>query len=259
MAGYQGNGTFAFTYNWVNDAANGIPITTSRMDGQFNDAVSGFDLVICRDGQSTITGDIPWGGFRLTGLGAATTAGDALSYGGTAVLGATTFTDVVTGQALVDISGAAAGQIKFPATQNSSADVNTLDDYEEGAWTPAIAFGGAAVGVTYNYQVGTYVKIGKQVSITCAISLTSKGSSTGALSITGLPFPAQTLTNQRATLAVLVDSMTGISGSLSAQIASAASAASVFYCGTGSATAIADTNCNNNAFIGFSGVYHTAT
>ena len=27
--------------------------------------------------------------------------------------------------------------IIFPATQNASSDVNTLDDYEEGTWTPA--------------------------------------------------------------------------------------------------------------------------
>src|SRR6478609_9592360 len=51
MAGFNGSGQFSFTYNWVNDAANGVPITASRMDGQFNDAVSGFDLCITRDGQ----------------------------------------------------------------------------------------------------------------------------------------------------------------------------------------------------------------
>ncbi len=39
--------------------------------------------------------------------------------------------------------------IKFPATQVSSADVNQLDDYEEGTWTPATMFGGAAVDVAY--------------------------------------------------------------------------------------------------------------
>ena len=33
---------------------------------------------------------------------------------------------------LTDISAATSGQIKFPATQNASADANTLDDYEEG-------------------------------------------------------------------------------------------------------------------------------
>lgn len=51
MAGWDGNGLFTFTYNWVNDAANGIPITASRMDGQFNDAVSGFDNCLTRDNQ----------------------------------------------------------------------------------------------------------------------------------------------------------------------------------------------------------------
>src|SRR4051794_8182039 len=38
--------------------------------------------------------------------------------------------------ALLDISGSGGGQIKFPGTQNPSADANTLDDYEEQAWTP---------------------------------------------------------------------------------------------------------------------------
>ena len=32
----------------------------------------------------------------------------------------------------------AAGQIKFPSTQNASADANTLDDYEEGTFTPVV-------------------------------------------------------------------------------------------------------------------------
>ncbi len=51
MAGWDGNGLFTFTYNWVNDAANGVPITASRMDGQFNDAISGFDNCLTRDNQ----------------------------------------------------------------------------------------------------------------------------------------------------------------------------------------------------------------
>jgi len=44
-------------------------------------------------------------------------------------------------QKLLDISGASAGQIKFPATQNASADANTLDDYEEGTWTAVLSDG----------------------------------------------------------------------------------------------------------------------
>lgn len=51
MAGFDGNGNFSFTYLWVNDAANGIPITASRMDTEFGNATSGFDLCITRDNQ----------------------------------------------------------------------------------------------------------------------------------------------------------------------------------------------------------------
>lgn len=81
-----------------------------------------------------------------------------------------------------------AGKVKFPATQSASADVNTLDDYEEGAWTPIVAFGGASVGITYTHQIGIYTKIGRVVFIQFDVLLSDNGSSTGAMSITGLPF-----------------------------------------------------------------------
>ena len=89
---------------------------------------------------------------------------------------------------LTDISAATSGQIKFPATQNASSDANTLDDYEEGTWTPAVTFGGAAVGVTYGASnAGQYVKVGRMMTVCGILELTSKGSSTGNISITGLP------------------------------------------------------------------------
>ena len=90
----------------------------------------------------------------------------------------------------VSVTGAispAAG-IKFPATQNAIADVNTLDDYEEGAFTPSLLFGGAAVGMTYTQQSGTYTKKGREFTCIIAINLSAKGSSTGAATISGLPF-----------------------------------------------------------------------
>jgi hypothetical protein len=80
------------------------------------------------------------------------------------------------------------GQLKFPVTQVASADPNTLDDYEEGTWTMGVAFGGASVGVTTVANTGTYTKIGRQVTVNGYLQLTSKGSSTGAARITGLPF-----------------------------------------------------------------------
>jgi hypothetical protein len=84
--------------------------------------------------------------------------------------------------------------ITFPASQSASSDANTLDDYEEGTFTAGIAFGGAAVGVTYDSTpTCTYTKIGRQVTVTGRVGLSSKGSSTGDATITGLPFtPANT-------------------------------------------------------------------
>jgi hypothetical protein len=80
------------------------------------------------------------------------------------------------------------GQIKFPATANPSADANTLDDYEEDVWTPTLKFGGATTGITYTTQVGHYIKVGGKFFGWGRIDLSSKGSATGAATITGLPF-----------------------------------------------------------------------
>jgi hypothetical protein len=73
-----------------------------------------------------------------------------------------------------------------------------LDDYEQGTWTMGISFGGSSVGVTYSANTGSYTKIGRQVTVTGLCILTSKGSSTGAAYITGLPF---TIGNASANLA----------------------------------------------------------
>ena len=78
-----------------------------------------------------------------------------------------------------------ASGIQFPATQVASADANTLDDYEEGTWTPSL--GG---NTTYSAQAGTYTKIGRQVVLNFAVAVTTLG--TGSQStISGLPFTSQ--------------------------------------------------------------------
>lgn len=88
-------------------------------------------------------------------------------------------TPTITG--LITASG---GQIAFPATQSASADANTLDDYEEGTWTPAV--GGTA---TYTTQTGVYTKIGRVVYIYCSLTINAIGTGS-ATTISGLPFTA---------------------------------------------------------------------
>lgn len=74
-----------------------------------------------------------------------------------------------------------------------SVAANELDDYEEGTWTPGFAFGGASVGISYTHRVGTYTKIGNLVVATAYVLITSKGSSVGDATITGLPFTSNNI------------------------------------------------------------------
>lgn len=110
-----------------------------------------------------------------------------------AVIGGTTpaagtFT-TLTDTGLLDISGAAAGQIKFPATQNASADANTLDDYEEGTWSPTIRGDSVAGTQTYSTQTGRYTKIGRLVMVEATIIMSAKDAATaGNLQVGGFPF-----------------------------------------------------------------------
>ena len=78
--------------------------------------------------------------------------------------------------------------IKFPVSQVASSDANTLDDYEEGTWTPGINLLGT-VSVTQNAQA-VYTKIGNMVTVSFAISVSSNDTTqdTSAVYITGLPF-----------------------------------------------------------------------
>ena len=79
--------------------------------------------------------------------------------------------------------------ITFPATQSASTDANTLDDYEEGTWTPGASFGGGTTGITYHADNGgRYTRVGSLVTLTGYLRLSNKGSSTGTARITGLPF-----------------------------------------------------------------------
>lgn len=101
----------------------------------------------------------------------------------------------------LDISGSmniSSQGLKFPATFVSSSDLNTLDDYEEGTWTPSFNtnVGGS---FTYGTQVGTYTKVGNRVTVSFNVTLTngtygSQGSTTG-LTVGNLPFAARNITN----------------------------------------------------------------
>jgi hypothetical protein len=81
--------------------------------------------------------------------------------------------------------------ITFPATQVPSADANTLDDYEEGTWTPVIT---SATGSITSYTVtsATYTKIGRSVTVNLYFTITNNGTGATRIDITNsLPFATQ--------------------------------------------------------------------
>ena len=80
--------------------------------------------------------------------------------------------------------------ISFPATQSAQSDANTLDDYEEGTWTPSITGDGTAfAGTTYTARAGKYVKVGDVVWVSYDITVDNAGTLNNAgASISGIPF-----------------------------------------------------------------------
>lgn len=78
---------------------------------------------------------------------------------------------------------------KFTATQS------LVDSFVKSTWTPAVTFGGASVGVTYATRSGTHAIRGKICTAYAEITLSSKGSSVGAATITGLPIAADVNSN----------------------------------------------------------------
>lgn len=116
---------------------------------------------------------------------ASVAATGALSAATAAIAGATSIGGLLT---------VSSGQIAFPATQNASTDAHTLDDYEEGTFTPTLhtVSGTDLSSVTYDTQIGTYIKIGRQVHVVVTLktdAVTVGGATTG-LCVSGLPFAA---------------------------------------------------------------------
>lgn len=73
---FNGSGTFLRVRNWVNDAASGIKIRADRHDSEDDNFASGLSQCITKDGQTTITANLPMATYRHTGVGAATATTD---------------------------------------------------------------------------------------------------------------------------------------------------------------------------------------
>lgn len=149
--------------------------------------------------------------------------------------------------------------LAFPAVQVSSANANTLDDYEEGTFTPSLTFGGAAVGMTYGTQAGSYTKIGNLVTVQIRLVLTAKGSSTGAAIITGLPFASANDAHVCGGPIVVGANFSGLTSPPFAYILANTTAANLADWGATGAVNMDDTNVNATTSLELVATYRTAS
>lgn len=120
------------------------------------------------------------------------------------------------------------------------------------SWTPVLAFGGGSTGITYSTQVGRYTRIGNLAFLTCKITLTNKGSSTGAAQITGFPLTA-IATSGEVALAVRFGVIT-FADQMVARIGAGGSTINLEQAPTGSAlTVLTDTAFANTSTVTISG------
>ena len=76
-----------------------------------------------------------------------------------------------------------------------TASANALDDYEEGTWTPTYIGSTTNPSVTYDIQLGKYVKVGGLVHAAFVLRSDAVSGGSGSLFVSGLPFAGATLTN----------------------------------------------------------------
>jgi hypothetical protein len=120
------------------------------------------------------------------------------------------------GQLIANVSSGSSGRsnfqanwVNFPSVQVASADANTLDDYEEGAF--AVAITPASGSVTMNFTVLQYTKVGRLVTVTGECNALSVSTPGGAVTIGNLPFPnsGNSQRSSRTTFYVRASSFTG--------------------------------------------------
>jgi hypothetical protein len=117
---FNGSGTYTLPGAAL---TTGATVSSTENNTFRNDVATAFNKTLTRDGQAVATANLPMGGFKLTGLGAATTAGEALSYGQAASVSDLAYTGTLTGGTGVVNLGS--GQLYKDASGNLGVGTTT--------------------------------------------------------------------------------------------------------------------------------------
>jgi hypothetical protein len=154
-----GNGLGVVDF-YGNDTTSNTPILLARVGGVASGIHSAGD-----NPTDVIFETTPDGTETIAEAGRITQAGSYVLKGGTT-------------------TAAAGVGIIFPATQVASANANSLDDYEEGTWTPV---DGSGAGLSFTVLDARYTKIGRMVECYAQINYPATANGNNA-AIGGLPF-----------------------------------------------------------------------
>lgn len=77
---FNGSGTFNRLYNWVADKAASVKILAQRMDDEMDGFATGLSNCMTKDGQQTVTADIPMATHKFTGLSVGAAAGNSVRF-----------------------------------------------------------------------------------------------------------------------------------------------------------------------------------
>jgi hypothetical protein len=150
------------------------------------------------------------------------------------------------------VIGTAGKGIDFSADPSAAGMTSELlDDYEEGTFTPTIDFGGGTTGITYSQQVGIYTKTGRNVSFSIWIVLSSKGSSTGVLSINALPFTS----NANVSTSIFADSFGATVNTLVMYLGASGTTIFPYKLAVGAITRLTDADLTNTSNMMIAGNY----
>jgi hypothetical protein len=159
----------------------------------------------------------------------------------------------------VTLSGATVSSgtgVAFPATQSASSDANTLDDYEEGTFTPTFTNLGAGAG-----KSGAYVKVGRMVFVN--LFFQNMGcTGTASVTIGGLPFTrSSSVTSDGDALTPYeLYQISNPTGNITWLFSAASTTVAAFaYNGTAGASFNTSNFSNATATLGISGWYQAAT
>jgi hypothetical protein len=146
---FNGSGTFSLAAG--NPVVTGTTISSTWANNTLSDIATGLSTVICKDGQTSVTANLPMAGFKHTGVAVAAATTDYARYdqvqnSAPQVLASVAGTNTITGSASPTPAAYVAGQVfRFiPAGDNTSATTLNVSSLGAGAvqWNGVACVGG---------------------------------------------------------------------------------------------------------------------